>query len=123
MADPKSGTPTRRSVTIRTCNLTSEDYVVISCSSNFYIPKFLVDSQAEISIIKKFSLKDDAIINNNNIVNIIGVTEGSVQSLGTINSLLNISEETEIDIEFAVVPDSFPIPTDGIIGKDFLKQK
>lgn len=57
-----------------------------------------------------------------NVINIVGITEGSVKSLGTILSSLIFKNNTNIELEFTVVPDNFPIPVDGIIGKDFLKK-
>lgn len=55
-------------------------------------------------------------------VNIIGVTDGQVKSLGIIQTFLipNISHPG-FAAELTVVPSSFPIPVDGIIGKDFIK--
>lgn len=92
----------------------------INYSNSDFENKFLVDSQAEVSLIKISSLSDDSIINTNEIINIVGVTDGSVKSLGTIYTTIFIGN-TEIEIELVVVPHNFPIPVDGIIGKDFLK--
>lgn len=79
-----------------------------------------MDSQAEVSLIKISALSDDSIIDKDNIINIVGVTDGSVQSLGTHQTTI-VAAGVEIDIEFVVVPNNFPIPVHGIIGKDFLK--
>lgn len=81
-----------------------------------------MDSQADISVIKISSLSDSCIIDSNNRTNIVGITDGSVQSLGTIQtSLLFGPSHYPIELEFTVVPANFPIPVDGIIGKDFIK--
>lgn len=104
------------------CNLVAEDFVEIQCTSSDNRTKFLVDTQAEVSLIKISSLADDAIINKSNIINIFGVTEGIVKSLGTIHTLLLVGySDVEIETEFIVVPSDFPIPVDGILGKDFIK--
>lgn len=83
-----------------------------------------MDTQADISVIKMSSLHETAIIDGNTVINITGVTDGSVKSLGTIQSELILKtkgNKRPIHIEFHVVPSDFPIPTDGIIGRDFIK--
>lgn len=62
----------------------------------------------------------DTIIDQNNYINIIGVTDGSIQSLGSVFTSL-IFPNGGIEIDFQVVPKNFPITVDGIIGKDFIK--
>lgn len=42
--------------------------------------------------------------------------------MGTVQSLLLFDNNIEIPIEFSVIPDNFPIPVEGIIGKDFIKR-
>lgn len=50
------------------------------------------------------------------------MTEGHVTSLGTTQSnFLFNTDHIELEIDFAVVGDNFPISVDGIIGKDFIK--
>lgn len=103
-------------------NLVSEDYVSLQCTSSYhYNNKFLVDSQAEVSLIKISAISDDSIINTRDTINIVGVTDGFVQSLGTLHTIL-IADGVEIEVDLVVVPANFPIPVDGIIGKDFLKR-
>lgn len=85
---------------------------------------FLVDTQADVSVLKISSLHESAIIDRYDIINITGVTDGTVVSLGTIQSELILGEEKRpVNIEFHVVPANFPIPTDGIIGREFIKKK
>lgn len=50
--------------------------------------------------------------------NIVGIGEGTIASLGSTKSTINISEHM-IDQIFHIVENDFPIPTDGIIGRDF----
>lgn len=75
----------------------------------------MVDTQADISLVKKSVLSLDSVIDIYRKTNIFGVTDGVVQSHGVIQSLL-LFNEVELDQEF-----SFPIPADGILGKDFIK--
>lgn len=57
-----------------------------------------------------------------NSINIVGITDGFVPSLGTLQTtLIPESINSQIPIELNVVPSHFPIPVDGIIGKDFIK--
>lgn len=96
--------------------------MIFPCTNTDQFSNFLVDTQADISVIKISSLTVSSIIRSDNIINIIGVTDGSVKSLGTIQTQLLLGDnEYPVDLEFTVVPANFPIPVDGIIGKDFIK--
>lgn len=59
-------------------------------------------------------------INESEIIDIRGVTDGITSSLGTTDLDL-IYDEYEIPQIFHVVPNNFNIGADGILGKDFLK--
>lgn len=80
----------------------------------------LVDTQADISVLKEKCLNSDAIIDTTEIIDIRGVTDGITESLGTIESDFFI-DNLEIPQTLHVVPDEFNIGADGILGKDFLK--
>lgn len=109
------------SVFIRACNLDGSDYVVIPCLASQKSTTFLVDSQSDISIIKVDSLSDLSYINTKNITKIVGVKQGSLRTLGTINTFLMPDSDKQLNTKFHVVDSSFPIPVDGIIGKDLIK--
>lgn len=81
---------------------------------------FLVDTQADISIIKHDVLNNDVHINSTDIIRIRGVTDELVSSLGTIENEI-FTNDFSVYHEFHVVSNNFGIPADGIIGKDFLK--
>lgn len=81
---------------------------------------FLVDSQADISLLKLSVIPSNLSIDSTNIVKIKGVTSGSVESFGTISSNLIVNGSLIPHI-FHIVDDKFPIPTNGILGKDFLR--
>lgn len=59
-------------------------------------------------------------LNDTDVISIKGITNDSISSLGTTNINLFLNNMT-LRQEFHVVPDSFNIPVDGILGKDFLK--
>ena len=75
-----------------------------------------MDTQADISLIKIFCLNSEMIFNSNNIINITGVTYETVSTLGTICTNLIIS-----NFMIPIVLRDFNIPSDGILGKDFLR--
>lgn len=99
-------------------NLNFSDYIKLK--TNFSMQYFLVDSQADISIIKINSLAGRAQINRNETIEINGVVKTTIQSIGTVILRLQI-ENITIDHRFHVMPDDFNIPCDCIIGKDFIK--
>lgn len=79
-----------------------------------------MDTQADISLIKISCLNPEMIFNRNNIINITGVTSETVPTLGTICTNLIVSNFM-IPIVLHVVSNDFNIPSDGILGKDFLR--
>lgn len=80
---------------------------------------FLVDSQADVSILKTSTIKQGTQVNQNQLITIQGVTQGTMRSLGSIRANI-ILNQYQIPQLFHLVSEHFPIPTDGILGKDFL---
>lgn len=80
---------------------------------------YLVDTQADISVFKISSIPGTPYIDETNVINIRGITQDSLKSLGTLELNL-IANNDMLGHEFHVVPDEFNIDCDGIIGKDFL---
>lgn len=81
---------------------------------------FLVDTQADISVLKEQCISKPVRINEDEIIDITGVTEGVTATLGTIDIDLEHDSYSFPQI-CHIVPDSFNIGADGILGKDFLK--
>lgn len=79
-----------------------------------------MDTQADISIIKEASVTNQIHLNRNNTIQIKGITKNYISSLGTISALIRINS-ISLPVLFHVVPDAFDIPSDGILGKDFIK--
>lgn len=102
-------------------DLNCSDFVVLKCNNLIGTRIFLLDTQADISIIKQNAVDSSTFINDDDTVRIRGVTNGLVETFGTIDSdiLTNI---TSVPHEFHVVADNFGVPSDGIIGKDFIKR-
>ena len=80
----------------------------------------MVDSQAEISLIKLDSLGEDQIIDTSDWTELTGITSGCVRSHGSTLLKLFLSRKSSISHAFQVVDRNFPIPFDGILGKDFI---
>lgn len=80
-----------------------------------------MDSQADISLIKISALNNETLIDKNNTIEIKGITPNTIATLGTIHANLHFND-TIIEHELHVVPDDFCINSDGIIGRDFMKE-
>ena len=84
---------------------------------------FLIDTQADVSIIKIGSMtksKMNERIDEANIIRINGITGDGIESHGTMETELRIGKNRNIWTTLHVVPNGVNIPSDGILGKDFL---
>ena len=79
---------------------------------------FLIDTGADISLIKRNSLNNDIALDDN-ICKIMGINDKESYSLGSFRANLDI-DNNKFHQELYVINDDFPIQTDGIIGRDFL---
>lgn len=79
-----------------------------------------MDTQADISVLKENVLKENSNFNHLDTIKIRGITNNAIYSLGTIETDL-IIDDFAINHTFHVVPEEFYIPSDGILGKDFIK--
>jgi len=100
-------------------NLSYRSYLETYLSINNYLNTFLVDSGADVSLIKVSALKSQK-FNTNKTIQISGIGQGTLSSLGTVEIYLKIKKFL-IPHQFHVVEDEFPIPFEGILGLDFLK--
>lgn len=82
---------------------------------------FLVDTQADVSVIKHKTINFDIKIDKNDTINIKGVTDGNTSTLGRIALELDL-DKYPLQHKFHVVTDEFNMPSDGILGKDFIKK-
>lgn len=78
-----------------------------------------MDTGSDISIIKAHKIKDTQIYYKDEKCIISGIGHDKIQSLGSTFSNI-IAQSIPIEHKFHIVEDDFPIPTDGIIGRDFL---
>lgn len=84
---------------------------------------FLVDTGADISLIKLRQLKDNTKCYENNPISLKGIDNNSSPISTICCTFIDIMIENQlINHCFHVVHDDFPIPFDGIIGNDFIKK-
>jgi hypothetical protein len=80
-----------------------------------------LDTAADISIFRAGPLRKNRSIKNNSNCRISGITSGVIESIGTTK--LNLKFDNRfLDHDFQVVSDSFPINTNGLLGKDFINK-
>jgi hypothetical protein len=76
----------------------------------------LVDTGAQISVIKRGLIPDNIPIRTDKQYEIAGITLGSINMLGSENLTLN-----ERTYKFQVEPEEIQLTEDGLIGRDILK--
>lgn len=81
---------------------------------------FLIDTQADISLIKLSVVKPRECLDVSQLINITGITEEPISTLGCLAATFK-NDDFQLDFPLHVVPDYFHIPSDGILGKDFMK--
>ena len=77
----------------------------------------MLDTGAQPNIIKKECINSDVYINKKDIIQLTGITENVVNTLGSI-----IAHISSTPVTFHVVPDEFPIITQGILGSTFFTE-
>lgn len=95
---------------------------MIRLSSNVSNRKLemLTDSEADISLIKVNALQHNFILNEKENMILRGITDGRVKTLGTVLIELDFNNII-MEHKFHVVDHKFDIPTNGLLGKDFIK--
>lgn len=82
--------------------------------------KFLIDTGAQISLLKINVINNNSRICFDEKVNLFGINLESSKTIGSYISELNIGNFI-IKHKFHIVQESFPIEQDGILGLDFIK--
>jgi len=96
----------------------------ITCGSHNFEPyniKLLIDSGAEMNLIKITALDGLVVINEQEKRTIKGINEIPIFTIGTMVTTMEINN-VQVLIKFDVVFGDFPINESGIIGRNFLKQ-
>ena len=84
------------------------------------ICSFIIDSGSDISIFKKEKNSKLQRINPNKRFKITGITDGITETIAETETILQFQNGLKLVHNFQIVETNFPIPTDGIIGRDFL---
>lgn len=79
----------------------------------------LVDSGADISIFKINKLNPQQLVNSSIRTKLTGITEGEIETIALTETELNFGHNIMSTHKFHLVNPSFPIQTDGILGRDF----
>lgn len=80
----------------------------------------LVDSGAEISIFKTNRINPATFVDTNDQCSVSGINDYAVPTLGTALTYISLQNQNKIGHKFHLVDHPLPIPTDGILGRDFL---
>jgi len=72
-----------------------------------------------LNLIKLSALKDEVMVYDDTIHQLKGITEHSVQTLGSAKLEIKIGTETHPS-EFHVAHENFPVPNEGILGKSYI---
>ena len=78
----------------------------------------LVDTGADLSIIKLSSLDEDILVSQNEAIEIAEITQNKMSTLGTFQIRIKNSKVT-----FHVTEPDFPINTDGILRREYLRRE
>lgn len=100
-------------------NASTSNYVILKIDLSETQCTFIVDTGSDISIIKSRKVKSSQIYYPEEKCVISGIGDEGIHSLGSTFANILV-EGIPIQQKFQIVSNDFPIPTDGIIGKDFL---
>jgi len=81
--------------------------------------ELLIDTGSDVNLIKFDTLTGDTLVQENKKIYLKGINDRVVPTVDQIKITLMFND-VNIETEFQVVRDSFPIPKDGILGQTFL---
>jgi hypothetical protein len=84
--------------------------------------KLLVDTGAELCLLKHSSMKEGTVYNPSTTLNVRGISNEIEKTLEEVNAKLTVGNY-ETEHKFHVVGSGMNIPCDGILGKDFFESK
>lgn len=100
-------------------NLT--DFITLKTNVSKEKSAFLIDTEASVSLIKISSVSHDTIYDKSDIIKLVGIAKNPIFSLGSFELKL-YEQNVEFIHKFHLVSDDFLIPSNAIIGKDFIKR-
>ena len=101
----------------------SDLYVVFKCKQSNFQLRLLVDTGSDITLVKLSKLRGDTDFRDDKLLMINGISDGGagIKTLGYTFLDFFLSGDTVLSQnKVQIVPDNFPLDTDGIIGNDFL---
>lgn len=101
-------------------NLNATNYVQLRTLMTQSKCTFIVDSGADISIFKGEKILQNQRIDVSKKYKINGITNSTIETIAEIETALITDNNLSILHTFQIVDNNFPIPTDGILGRDFL---
>lgn len=100
-------------------NVTASNFITIHTNVSEQPCTFIVDTGADVSIFKPNNINVNLNYNPQNQSTLRGITAQETLTLGSVNISL-ILNNFSLPHTFQLVDNSFPIPTNGILGRDFL---
>lgn len=83
----------------------------------------LLDTGADVSLIKVGCINDNIIIDRNDNCQLSGISKNhDINTLGTFNFKIKLNNDIEIEHKMFIVGDDFPVKCSGILGRDFAKK-
>lgn len=119
-AGPPTG-PVGGNLKVFTLDLSFSNFIVVFCKMTNSNITLLIDTGADISVFKRTKIRFDQMITTSNRCKIRGVTKGIQDTIGTTETNISIDEYT-LNHTFHIVSNEFPIPSDGILGRDFISK-
>ena len=101
-------------------NTAFNNFVKLSIDISTAKCSFLIDTGADISLLKANIVKGSTIVNTDTKCNITGISTDNIPTLGSTDARIILTEEKQIIQTFQLVEKDVHIPTDGILGRDFL---
>lgn len=100
-------------------NTNCSNFIFVKLGFSSSESTLLVDSGAELSIFKVDKINQHHSINSQEKCTITGINSLPVETLGSTETTIYLPNNLKINHTFQLVDSSFPIPTDGILGRDF----
>lgn len=106
--------------TIFTININASNFITAGVHMANTKCTFIIDCGADVSLFKVDKINPMQKVDTANKTPLTGITNGTVSTLATTVTDLYYDNGLSIRHTFHLVPNTFPIATDGILGRDFL---
>lgn len=100
-------------------NLGATNFIKLHVHMANSVCSFIIDSGSDISVFKKDKVSYLQHINPTKRFKVTGITDGVTETIAETETILQFENGLQLKHQFQLVNSIFPIPTDGIIGRDF----